>query len=340
MLLKRTPLFIILLMALCSCVSYQKYPMEVYKPGERNFPSDVKKVVLVARNLKYKTDTLQNYQSKEFRLVKDKTVINVDSLVITSCFDSLSARLLDRSRFDSVLILPYNTNPRLRVTEVRPEKSGWYKNLAAQSGADAIISLDMYSCFYSHSVTQGTANVVMSNIWSVFNSEGKMLDRFAQIDTLFWDRYDESGSMKNYKIPEKQSALKIAGGVMGQNYSKRFLPSWVRVYRDMMVIDHPEFKSAVKLATKNQWTDASVIWMKHLASPKKRWAMAASYNMAIASEMEGNIDQSLKYLAQAAQLSSGAFSSAENEMIRKYAVVLAQRQNEIKKLSQQNENNR
>lgn len=331
---KSAPLWILLLMSLFSCVSYQKYSMEVFKPGDKNLPDNMKKVALVARNLKYKSDTLQNYQAKNNRLVKDKKITTIDSLTITSCFDSLANRLLQQSGFDSVLVLPYNTFPVRRVPEIRPAKADWYKKLAAQTRADGLIVLDMFSCFYSSNSELGTANVVTSNIWSVVNAEGKLLDRFAQIDTLYWDQTDETGTYKKYKIPDKKSAISLAAGVIGQNYSRRFLPGWTTVSRDIMTTGNSDFQKAANLALKNQWKEATAIWENYLASPNKRYRLVATYNLALSNEMEGNIDRAIELLAESAKLSLGSFSRLENESVRKYAAVLEIRRNEIKKLKE------
>ncbi len=334
---KSAPLWIILLMSLFSCVSYQKYSMEVFKPGDKNLPDNMKKVALVARNLKYKSDTLQNYQAKNNRLVKDKKITTIDSLTITSCFDSLANRLLQQSEFDSVLVLPYNTFPVRRVPEIRPAKADWYKKLAAQTRADGLIVLDMFSCFYSSNSELGTANVVTSNIWSVVNAEGKLLDRFAQIDTLYWDQTDETGTYKKYKIPDKKSAISLAAGVIGQNYSRRFLPGWTTVSRDIMATGNSDLQKAANLALKNKWKEATPIWEKYLNSPKRLHRLVSTYNMALSNEMDGNIDRAIELVAEAAKLSSGYFSKPENESVRKYASVLEIRRNEIKKLNQQHE---
>jgi hypothetical protein len=63
----------------------------------------------------------------------------------------------------------------------------------------------------------------------------------------------------------------------------------------------------------------------------------ALYNLALAGEMNGNIDQAITMTDQAAKVSSGLFMSSENEAVRKYSAVLYQRKNEITKLNQQNE---
>ena len=145
---------------------------------------------MVARNLKYDKDTLQNYQAKDFKLYKDKIRFNVDSITITTCLDSLSAKLLEQPRFDSVLILPFRTFPVVRVREIRPAKAEWYKNLAAQTGADGLILLDMFSCFYSLNQEDRIANVVTSNIWSVYDAR-----REKNYRPFYSDRYFVLGSI-------------------------------------------------------------------------------------------------------------------------------------------------
>ncbi len=324
---------IVMMLSLGSCVSYEKYSMEILKPGVRSLPTNMRKIALVTRNLKYDKDTLQNYQAKDFKLYKDKIRFNVDSVTITTCLDSLSAKLLEQPRFDSVLILPFRTFPVARVREIRPAKAEWYKNLAAQTGADGLIMLDMFSCFYSLNQEDRIANVVTSNIWSVYDARReKIIDRFTQIDTLFWDQLDEGGRYRKYKIPDKKSAVSMAAGVIGKNYAKRFLPNWTMVYRDIMTCDQADLKKAGNLALKNKWDEAAGIWTNYAKSSNKRNRLVSSYNLALASEMSGNIDQAREWIAEAARLSSGTFRSIENESVRKYAVVLERRKNEIKNL--------
>lgn len=330
-------LWIILLLNLSSCISYEKYSMEVFKPGAKDLPADMRKIALVARNLKYNTDTLQNYQAKDYRLYKDKVKFNVDSLTISTCLDSLAAQLLNQPRFDSILILPFQTFPVNRVKEIRPAKAEWYKKLATQTGADGLILLDMFSCFYSYNRQEASANVVTSNIWSVYNRSGEIIDRYKQIDTLYWAESDENSSYKRYKIPDKKSAILLASGVIGENYAKRFLPAWTLVYRDIMTCSNADFNTAAKLALKNKWEEASVIWQKYTSSSQKRNRIITTFNLALAKEIKGDIDGALQLIAEAAQLSSGAFRSSENESVKKYATILERRKNEIKKLDQQHD---
>jgi hypothetical protein len=337
--LKSHLLWFVLLLIASSCVSYEKFSMEVIKPPKLTLPTEIHKIAIVSRNLKYENDTLQNYQVKDHKLIKDKIRFNSDSLALITCIDSLASKLMAQNRFDSILIVPVSFFSEKRVKEIRPNKADWYKNLADKTGADGLILLDMFSCFYIQSTeNNSTAKVITSNIWSFYdNNKQKITDRFVQIDTLIWDGMDEDGNSKKIRIPGKEAAKSMAAGVIGENYARHIQPTWTMVYRDIMSCSNPEFEKAAKLAQKNEWEEATSIWQKNVESKSKRNRIISLYNLALASEMNGDVDQALKLTSQAANASSGAFRSVENEAVRKYSAVLFQRRTEINKLSSQYE---
>ena len=335
-------LWFVFLLIMSSCVSFEKFSIEVYKPSELNLASNLKKIVLVSRNLKYQNDTLQNYQVRNHQLKKDKIRFNMDSIAIKTCLDSLSGRLLTQNKFENIWILPVNTFPVTRVNQIRPGTSDLYKSISEKTGADALIVLDMFSCFYSQNDDNNSTpivNVVTSNIWSVYGvREQKIIDRFTQVDTLYWDGLDENDLYKKLRVPAKQSAVTLAAGVIGENYARHILPAWIKVDRDFMLCGNPEFRKAAKLAKNRMWEEAVSIWQIYSESKSKRNKVMALYNLALASEMNGNIDQAIELTGQAAKASSGVFLSTENEAVRKYSAVLYQRKSEINKLNQQHEN--
>jgi hypothetical protein len=329
----------VLLLFFSSCVSYEKYTMEVIKPPKFVVPADIRKIAIVSRNLKYTTDTLQSYQALDHRLIKDKNSQNTDSLAKITCIDSLVTKLTIQNRFDSIKIIPVGFFAEKRVKEIWPNKDDWYQNLANRTESDGLILLDMFSCFYSCSSENSVANVVTSNIWSFYdNNKHKITDRFVQIDTLYWDGTDETGKSKKTLIPKKEAAIPIAAGVIGSNYAKHIQPSWTLVYRDIMTCESSEFKKATALALKNDWEGATAIWQKSAESKSKKNKIAALFNLALVSEINGEVDQALKLTSQAATASSGAFRSTENKAVRKYSAILYQRRTEITKLKMQDEN--
>ncbi|MDP2338745.1 MAG: DUF6340 family protein, partial [Bacteroidota bacterium] len=271
---------------------------------------------------------------------KDKFRFNTDSLAIKTCLDSLSVKLAAQNRFDSITILPVGSFPEKRVKEISPDKSEWYAKISEQTGADGLIVLDMFSCFYSliNDNSSPTVDVVTSNIWSVYNSKThKIIDRFTQIDTLYWNDTDENGQYRKLRIPEKREAIILASGVIGENYSKHVLPAWSMAYRDIMSNGNADLKKAAQLAQKSKWEEAVAIWQNYTESKNKRNRVIALYNMSLASEMNGDVVQAIELTDQAAKASSGAFMESVNESVRKYSAVLYQRKIDIKKLDTQHE---
>ena len=337
---KTVLLSFVFLLVISSCVSYEKFSIEVYKPSDFGLKGDVKKVALISRNLKYVNDTLQNYQVRNHRLISDKILFNTDSLAIRTCLDSLSTKMLMYNKFDSIWVLPVNTFSARRVKEIRPAKSDWYEAITATTGADALILLDMFSCFYTmnNDNSRPLANVVTSNIWTVYQAkERKIVDRFSQVDTLYWEEADENGQYKKMRIPDKRNAVSLAAGVIGENYAKHILPAWAKVDRNFMLTGNPDLQKAVKLAQNNKWEEASEIWQVKSRSNSKLDKVVALYNLALASEMNGDTDRAIELTSQAAKASGGLFMSSVNEAVRRYSVILYQRKIEINKLNSQHE---
>lgn len=332
--------WLIIVASLSSCVSFQKFAIEVYKPSEATLPADIHKVLLVSRNLRYLNDTLQDYYMDGTYLRKDKKKFNIDSLAVTNCLDSLAGRLLKQKRFSPVEAVRYNYMPVDWVNDVRPAPPEWYREICEKSGADGLIVLDMFSCFYRHYYTPyPSAWVITSNIWSVYDAKArKIIDRHPQVDTLIWDGQDEMGRTLKSKVPDKKEAIAMASGVIGTNYSKHLVPNWIKVNRQIMCNSDPELKKAAQLARKDNWNDASVIWKKFIEGNNTTKKTISLYNLALASEMTGDTEKAIQTIDQAVALIKGKGPSDKNEAIRKYASVLAKRQIELKKLKQQHAN--
>lgn len=331
---------LLLILILNSCVSYKEFSVEVFKPAELSIPANTKNIVLVSRNLKYKNDTLQNYYQRNRQLIRDKINLNIDSLAVSTCLDTVASRLTNQGHFEQVQVLPVTTFSKIRVSDIKPAKAEWYKSVAEKSGADVLVLLDMFSCFYSTNAAESSpeARVVTSNIWSVYNAKNQqIIDRFSQIDTLYWNQLDENGNYQKVKIPDKKNAVMLAAGVIGMNYSKHILPAWTQVKRTYLSCNDPNFQKAMKFAQDNQWEQASRIWSGFVEGKSNLKKASAFYNLAVTSEMDGDIDKAIEFTDKAAKASTGLFLGSVNEQVRRYSVVLYQRKNEINKLNQQYE---
>lgn len=329
-------LVMLLIFGMSSCISYEKYQIEVFKPAAVTLPADFRTVAIVSRNLKYYNDTLQQYQVRNYKLIKDQKRFNIDSLAIKNCIESLATSLKSKNKFDTIIQLPVNAIPQTRVNEIRFAAKDWYNVLCKQANTDGLIILDMYSGFYSKNNRQDynpLAHVISSNIWSVYNAKTeKIIDRYTQIDTLYWDGTDDRGRYNKNSIPDKLAAIEITSGIVGKKYSKRLLADWVEVQRNIATGNQFEFRKAAELAKQNRWDDAVVIWENLLQKKNKQKQFIALYNLALAHEMKGDISKSIELAGKAAKASSGMFMKIENDAAREYSVILYRRQNELLKL--------
>lgn len=326
---------------LCSCVTLNEFPIEVIQPAKVVLPANIKNVTLLSRNMKYTNDTLQDYYSKDFRLIKDIQPTNIDSISVQACFDSLSMKLQAQKRFSKITIMSVSSLPIQYVKSIGPPSKKMLQKISSETNADALILLDMYSSFYSTFPNQDNgrsiAKVVTASIWTIYDgSKPQIINHTSLVDTLYWDGIDEVQNYSATRIPNKKAALKIAAGLAGIKYSKNIVPNWVRVYRTTLSCDQPDFKNAAELAKKNKWEEASALWGKYTESKNKRYQMQALFNLATASEMNGNIEAATELIYKASKISSSPFYTTENEIIRKYSAVLAKRKIELNRINSMN----
>lgn len=332
---------IVTLLVFSSCVTLQEFPIEVFQPPKVTLSSDIQNITLVSRNLKYTNDTLQNYYSKNNKLVKDISPVNIDSLMVQACLDSLSAKMQALSRFPKINILPVSTLPKQFVKSIRPPSKKLIDQISSDTNAEAVILLDMYSSFYSVYPNpdngRSIAQVVSASIWTIYDpATFRILHHTTLVDTLYWDGLDEQQSYNASRIPGKKAALQIAAGLAGVKYSKNIVPSWATVKRHTLSFNQEDFKKAAQLAKLNQWEEASALWEGHIESSRKRAQVQALYNLAVASEMNGDIDRANELIQRASKISASASLTAENKSIRKYAAILAKRKMELNKINSMN----
>ena len=329
---------IIGLFLLSSCTTLYEFPIEVYQPAKVNLPPKIKNIALASRNLKYPSDTLQHFYSRNNKLTKDIGHLNIDSITLNACFDSLSAKISQQKRFDKVTVLPVNTLPVQYVPKINPPAKAQIGQLASETQADALILLDMFSGFYSvYPVSDDNhlvAQVVTASIWTIYDPASyRILQHQSMIDTLYWDGLDEKGDYVVSSIPGKKDALAIAAGLAGVKYSKNLVPFWKQVNRQVLSCDKEEFPVALRLAKKNKWAEASTLWEKYTIAGNKRLRLQAMYNLAVAHEMEGDMEGAQQLLTEALAVAPASSCTLEKKTIRAYSLVLAKRKVELEKIN-------
>lgn len=336
--MKRTIiLFFLLIIFGTSCTVYKEYPIDVFKPGEISVPPNVENIALVYRNFKYPNDTMLNYYRANHQLRKAKgDQANLDSVLANICLQELASQLKSKNVYNQISIFTdvFKSHSAEKLAALSPDL---VDKLTGSVNADLLVSLELYSSFYSEINDPGedSREVITAAVWATYDPySGKIIDRKPMIDTLYWDSYDNQGNYrKNTKLPPRVTALKIAAQMAGENYSKRFFASWENVKRMYSIPPLPDFEAAEKYLLKNEWNNAILLWMRYADEKNGKLAVNARYNLALAYEMKDDIEAAVNWINAARQVALSYKSKEDLKMILKYSQVLETRKKEIEKLN-------
>lgn len=337
--MKRSAIWIFaVLFAVSSCTVYKEYPIDVFKPGEISVPPTVENVALAYRNFKYAGDTLQHFYKDNHQLRRAKNdPKNLDSLLASYCLRELASNLKSKNIYDQIHIFPEIYEPH-HGSKLPTLDFGLVGKLTEASNTDLLVSLETFSYFYSqydadYNVPK-SREVITAAVWAVYDPLAeKIVERKTMIDTVFWNSYDEKGNyIKNGKLPPRTEALRIAAQLAGENYSKRFFASWVKVNRMYSVPPLPDFEAAEKYLLKNDWDNAILLWKRYAADKHGKMAINARYNIALGYEMKDDLESAWKWLASAQTLASNYRNKEELKRITVYQKILAKRFSDIEKL--------
>jgi hypothetical protein len=97
----------------------------------------------------------------------------------------------------------------------------------------------------------------------------------------------------------RPEAVKQVGNQAGAAYAYRIVPYWLRVSREYFVRGSDNFRVAMRMARTGNWDNAGKLWQQETTSPSHKRAGRACYNMAIISEINGDLDGAMQWAQRA-----------------------------------------
>jgi hypothetical protein len=195
------------------------------------------------------------------------------------CKEYNADAIVSLEAFDSDIGIDVKREERTVKADKKDEKSGTYP--------------DVKRTFF---VAREKVNLTIG--WRVYEAtNGALLDEFKQYPSLEFRNESESEHRAKSGLQDPMSAIIKTGESGGALYVPRIAPVWVNISRDIYTKrkGHPEMKDAKKLAIVNEWAKAGAIWEKMATSTDKKLAGRATYNLAVASEASGNLDNALAW---------------------------------------------
>ncbi|MBL7700372.1 MAG: hypothetical protein JNK79_19560 [Chitinophagaceae bacterium] len=345
--MKNLYLLVALSAVICSCSSTNRMSLSVLNPAPVTIPAHVKNVSIINRSLPLKenrvfdaADKILSFEGAE--LDKEGSKAGVNGLV---------TELSRNERFTSVNVVN-QTQFGNKVPSMFPTPLTWdeVEKLCAENNSDALFSLEMFDTDskISYSAQPVKVNTPFGNVpaieqeanmlttvktgWRIYDLRSKfVLDEFAVARHLNFKARGINPVIAANALIGRKEAVKEVGARTGEGYALRVLPYWLRVSRDYYVRGTNNFGIAKRKAQTGNWDEAGKLWLQETNNGKRKVAGRACYNMAIISEINGNLDEAVRWAQK-------SYEDYNCRLALYYVRVLEQRKIDNSILSEQQSN--
>ncbi len=299
---------------LSSCASTELMHMSVLRAAPVTLPSYVKNVVIADR-------TQASKGSKIFDAI-DKVVtlegVKLDKEAAQQTISGLADELKKNNRFDEVKELS-NTDLTTNVPGSFPAPLSWdiVERYCNDNNADALFCLELFDTnskidYSVHKTSlktpfgyvpvieqQANMRTLVKAGWRIYDVKGRnILDEAAVAKTLIYHGRGINPVLAAEALINRKEAVKEVGNTAGHTYAFRIIPLWIRVSRNYYVRGTHNLKIAKRKARTGNWDGAAELWQQETTNPHRKSAGRACYNMAIISEINGELDMAIQWAQQ------------------------------------------
>jgi len=285
--------------------------MSVYEPPVVTLPSDVKKVAILDRSETDKSAKAIN-KIDEFMSIETR---KIDKNGANACVNGLFDKLAQNNRFENIKLLDSTgiTNPTVGVM---PSQLDWptVTKLCEKYQVDLLFVLEHFD-----SDTRVDYSTVPVQIRTPLGDVPGIEHRAKATTTLElgWRIYDPIQKTIFDVFPMRERVISVGQGInpakaiaaltnindlvkqtsnrLGRQYALRVLPYYPRVRREYFVAGSYSLKIGKRKAQTGNWDGAEQVWLEETSSDKRKAAGRACYNMAIISEINGDIHKALEW---------------------------------------------
>ncbi len=226
----------------------------------------------------------------------------------------LADELTKNNRFINVKVI--NTDLRSFGAGVFPSQLQWdvVEKICRENNTDALFALELFDTEskISYAASPASINTGIANIpaiehlanmstlvktgWRIYDPSSKnILDEYVLSRTINFSGRGINPVVAASALIGKKEAVKQVSTDAGQTYASRILPYWIRVSRDYFVRGNANFTIATRMARTGNWDGAAQLWKKETTNPNGKIAGRACYNMAIISEINGDLDGAIQW---------------------------------------------
>ncbi|HMH31662.1 MAG TPA: DUF6340 family protein [Puia sp.] len=295
--------------SLFSCSTTELVHLSVMEPAPVTLPPSIKTVGIVNRSQASKQTKVIDVVDKIFSLEG----ANLDFEGAKSSMSGLSDELMKNSRFSEVKLLS--------AVELRTIGAGTFPTplpwdevdkICRDNHVDALFALETFDTDskINYAVSPTSIRTPLGNVpaveqqasmlttvktgWRIYDPAGRnILDEFPISRSIAHSSSGINPAVAAAALVGRKDAVKEVGDKIGHVYACRIIPYWLRVSRDYFVRGSDQFRVARRKAQTGNWNEAAQLWQQETNNPDGKVAGRACYNMAIISEINGELDAAI-----------------------------------------------
>lgn len=336
-----------LIFLMSSCTTSRMFTtLDILRPAQVTFPPEINSILIVDNSVAQPSN-VGHYNKKLFE--EYTSVEQVFDSASIFCTASLRESLEEKGFFKNVHMAKNRTNLTEKPYKITPLTSEAVKSLCAVYQADAILSLDRI--LHIDKITENiypddlhffsNLDIQMGTVWSINYPTDKPTTYLQFADSFTWESSNTIRSKAGDKLPSRYNALVDASLLTGTNIADRMIPRWEKEDRYFYNPRNKYMRQAMDSVEVRNWHAAINLWK--LAAEKSGYATKyrANYNIAIASEILGDMENAILYCDLAIEIYPKvlfAFNiDAENDIYKlmSYKEELQKRAKEINLIKKQ-----
>ncbi|WP_052188102.1 DUF6340 family protein [Cellulophaga sp. Hel_I_12] len=313
---------------LVACGSTRKMTMGITEPAIVSISDDVRSIGIINRSAPSKGNSALD----KIDQILSAEGLNLDKKGAEAAIASFASEVGMLKNFDEIKIIEANEDIKSGLG-VLPAILSWdiIAQICEENNVDLIFSLAYFDTDTKATLAVATMplknnlgvkvnvpaqklslNTLINCGWRIYDPQTKLVidERFYTKNMAFMGQgINPVKALET--IQNRNETIEQYSKNVGIAYAKRLVPNKVRISRDYFVSGTNNFKVAQRRALTGDWSGAAELWELELMSSNRKILGRANYNMAISSEIDGNLDLAIEY-------ASKAFTDYKNRLALSY----------------------
>ncbi len=326
-----------------SCATQELY-LNITNPAPVTIAPEIKTIGIIDRSTP--TDQTKSLDALDRLLSLEGA--DLDSIGTLEAIKGVTDELAANDRFNEVKLL---SGLKFRTSGLgsMPSPLTWdqVEGICRDNGTQALFALELYDTDtrVDYSTRKTSLKTPLGNIpalehnasmetlvktgWRIYSpSDRAILDEHIVAESVVFAGKGINPVAAVAGMIHRKDAVREVSRKAGHIYALRLIPYRLRVTRDYFVKGTDNFKVAKRRAQLGKWDEAAELWEKETDNPKMKIAGRAHYNMAIISEINGNLDEAVSWAQK-------AYSDYRNKQGLRYVRILENRKYNQEVLSYQ-----